>query len=306
MIKVVFMGTPDYATQIFQSLLACPDIELPLLITQPDKPVGRRAELRAPHIKAYVLGQNIDIEIYQPETLKNSQAYERISSFRPDFIVVAAYGQILPQNILDIAPCINLHASLLPRYRGASPIQSAILHADAFAGVSAMKMQAGLDCGEILGLAYLKLDADIKVEALFAKLSLIAGELAVKTLWYYDTLLALEQKDCDSSYAKKIQKSDGLVSFGAQSARDIYTKFRAYDPWPGIFLESGLKLKNIELADADTDALKGEIVRIDTEVVVACKSGFLSIKRVQPASKKEMDALEYIRGKRLQIGNYLA
>ena len=133
--RVVFMGTPDYATKILQELLACEGIETPLLVTQPDKPVGRRQILTPSHTKKYILDNSVQVEIYQPKTLKTNEAHEKINSFKPDFIVVAAYGQILPMDILNIAPCINLHASLLPQYRGASPIQSSLLNKDSFVDI---------------------------------------------------------------------------------------------------------------------------------------------------------------------------
>lgn len=161
--KIVFMGTPDYATEIFKELFTCKDIEVPLLITQPDKPVGRKQLLTPPHTKAYVVDNSLEIEIYQPTTLRSDEAYEYINSFSPDYIVVAAYGQILPKKILDIAPCINLHASLLPQYRGASPIQSSLLNEDKFAGVTSILMEEGLDTGDILGFSYFELDEKIVV-----------------------------------------------------------------------------------------------------------------------------------------------
>ncbi len=302
--RIVFMGTPDYATNILKGLVEFNDIEVPLLVTQPDKPVGRKQVLTPPHTKAYILENSLNIEIYQPNTLKTEDAYEYINSFKPDFIVVAAYGQILPKNILDIAPCINLHASLLPQYRGASPIQSSLLNEDKFAGVTSMLMEEGLDTGDILGFSYFKLDEEIKVDKLFEKLSNMAAKLTIKTLNNFHNIEPLKQNSSDTSYAKKIKKQDGLISFSNQSAREIYTKFRAYDPWPGLFVDSGLKLKDIEL-------IKGigkpnTIIAIETNsIVVTCKEGALRIKSVQPSSKKQMNVIDYVRGKRLEVGSSL-
>lgn len=300
--RVVFMGTPDYATRILQELLACEGIETPLLVTQPDKPVGRRQILTPSHTKKYILDNSVQVEIYQPKTLKTNEAYEKINSFKPDFIVIAAYGQILPMDILNIAPCINLHASLLPQYRGASPIQSSLLNKDSFAGVTSMLMEEGLDTGDMLGFSYFKLDEHIRVETLFEKLSTMAAKLTIKTIKNFSLLEPIKQSNVDKSYAKKIKKSDGLVSFSQQSAVQIYTKFRAYDPWPGLFLDSGLKLKEIKV-------IKGigkpsTIIAIEEAgIIVACKSGALSVKTLQPPSKKEMKASDYARGKRLEVGN---
>jgi len=302
--RIIFMGTPDYATEILKELLTCKDIEVSLLVTQPDKPVGRKQILTPPHTKAYVLENSLHVEIYQPITLKTTEAYEYINSFKPDFIVVAAFGQILTKDILSIAPCINLHASLLPQYRGASPIQSSLLNLDKFAGVTSMLMEEGLDTGDLLGFSYFKLDENVKVDTLFEKLSTMASKLTIKTLKNFSSIEPIKQKNFDTSYVKKIKKVDGLVSFEKETAFEIYTKFRAYTPWPGLFLDSGLKLKDMEL-------IKGIgkpntiIVIEDGSIVITCKGGALRLKIIQPPSKKPMGAVEYIRGKRLEIGNSL-
>jgi methionyl-tRNA formyltransferase len=303
--KIVFMGTPDYATQILKELLTCKDIQVPLLVTQDDKPVGRKQVLTPPHIKEWALQNCPEIKIYQPTSLKTEEAREYISSFNPDFIVVAAYGKILPPSILKIAPCINLHASILPNYRGASPIQSSILNQDRYAGVTSMLMEEGLDTGDMLGFSYFKLNEDIKIDALFEKLSVLAAKLSVKTLRNFSLLQPLAQLNADSNYAKKISKQDGLVSFESMSAKEIYIKFRSYDPWPGIYLESGLKLKEIKIVEFKTDTKPAAIVEIDKEIIVTCKEGCLAIASLQPPSKKQMSGVEYARGKRLEVGNTL-
>ncbi|HIP30828.1 MAG TPA: methionyl-tRNA formyltransferase [Sulfurospirillum arcachonense] len=301
---IVFMGTPDYATEILKELITCKDVEVPLLVTQPDKPVGRKQVLTPPHTKSYALQNSLHVEIYQPKTLKNDEAFEYINSFKPDFIVVAAYGQILPRAILNIAPCINLHASLLPQYRGASPIQSSLLNQDKYAGVTSMLMEEGLDTGDILGFSYFKLNEHIKVDKLFEQLSIMAAKLTIKTLKNFENIEPIKQNSSDTSYAKKIKKADGLVSFTNESASEIYVKFRAYDPWPGLFLDSGLKLK--ELEPIKGTGKPSTIIAIEDDcIIVACKSEALKIKTLQPPSKKAMSAVDYIRGKRLEVGNSL-
>ena len=304
--RVIFMGTPDYATAIFKELLNDTDIEVPLLVTQPDKPVGRKQVLTPPHTKAYVLENEVDIEVYQPNSLKNEEAYKTISAHKPDFIIVAAFGQILPRDILDIAPCINLHASLLPMYRGASPIQSSLLNKDRYAGVTSMLMEEGLDTGDMLGFSYFELDESIKVDKLFDKLSDLAAKLTIKTIKNYESLAPQKQISADTSYAKKITKAEGQVSFETMSAAQIYTKFRSYDPWPGIFLSSGLKLKEVKPVVCNNQSHIGTISQInDKDIIITCKEGSLSVSFVQPPSKKQMDALSYIRGKRFEVGNTL-
>jgi methionyl-tRNA formyltransferase len=302
--KIVFMGTPDYATQIFKELVKS-DIEVVLLVTQPDKPVGRKQILTPPHVKSWAQKEGLDIEIYQPKTLRTKEAKEKISSCNPDFIVVAAYGQILPIEILDIAPCINLHASLLPRYRGASPIQTSILNADKFTGVTAMLMEEGLDSGDILAFRYVEI-GEKRVDKLFDELSIAAAKLTLVVLENFVNIKPIKQLGADATHCVKIKKNNGLFSF-EQSAKEIYTKYKAYTPWPGIFLENGLKIKELELLDVDKVYEKSGVVQeISKEYVsVTCRAGLLKITRVQAPSKKEIGAVEYVRGRRIEVGSTL-
>ena len=298
--RVIFMGTPDYATTILESLLGDKDIHIVALFTQPDKPVGRKQVLTPPHIKNYMVEKALDIPLYQPFSLKD-QAYDIINDLNPDFIVVAAYGQILPRNILDIAPCINLHASILPQYRGASPIQDAILHQENYSGVCAMLMEEGLDSGDILALSYLNIEKLTVVE-LFNKLSDLAATLTINTLKNFKNIQPIKQNACDKSYASKIKKEHGKVDLF--DAKDVESKYRAFISWPGIFLESGLKLKELSIASEYTSHDRGEILDIGKEfATIGCKKGSLKIFMVQPESKKMMSVVDYLRGKRLKIGD---
>ncbi len=193
--KILFMGTPDYATKIFDELLrSC--YEIVGLFTQPDKPVGRKQIITPPpHIKQYCLDKNLELPIFQPIKLKgNVEVTQQIKDLNPDFIIVAAYGQILPKEILDIAPCINLHASLLPKYRGASPIQESLLNDDEFTGVTSMFMEEGLDSGDILGLQYLKITPKMEVSEAFEKLSEIAAKLTITTLDNFEKKFNLKNR----------------------------------------------------------------------------------------------------------------
>jgi len=230
--RVVFMGTPDYATIILKEMINS-GIQVPLVITQSDKPVGRKQILKPPHVKRWVMENENDIEIYQPKTLRKKEVEEIISSHNPDFIIVAAFGQILPKNVLDIAPCINLHASLLPKYRGASPIQASILNNDIFTGVTAMLMEEGLDSGDILGFRFVEI-LDKRVDALFDELSYAAANLTINVLENFKQLQPIGQIDADATHCIKIKKDNGLFSFD-ESSHEIFTKYRAYTPWPGIF-----------------------------------------------------------------------
>ncbi|HJE03862.1 MAG TPA: methionyl-tRNA formyltransferase, partial [Aliarcobacter thereius] len=269
--RIVFMGTPSYASKILEELLKNNDkYEVVGIFTQEDKPVGRKQILTPPHIKQYCLDNKLDIPILQPKKLKdNLVAYISIKELEPDFIIVAAYGQILPKEILAIAPCINLHASILPKYRGASPIQEGILNDDKYLGVTSMFMEEGLDCGDILGFSYLKNQKDLYVSEAFEKLSIIAANLTIITLDNYDKLSPIKQNSSKTSYCKKIKKDNGEVNFSC--AKDLFLKYKAYSFWPQIFLSSGLKLKEIELIEENSQNIEGEILDINSDnIIVGC------------------------------------
>jgi len=296
--KILFMGTPDYATKIFEEILNS-SYTIVGLFTQPNKPVGRKQILTAPHIKQFCIDKNLSIPIFQPLKLReNEEAKKQIEDLNPDFIIVAAYGQILPQEILDIAPCINLHASLLPKYRGASPIQESLLNDDEFTGVTSMKMEEGLDSGDILGLQYLKITPTMEVSEAFLELSKIAAKLTLTTLDNFDSIQPLKQNISKVSFCRKIKKEHGEVDFS--SAKKLFLKYKAYSYWPGVFLNSGLKLKDIILLEASSKNIDGEILDFDESgVIIGCGKGSIRIKTLQSPSKKAILASDYIRGQRL-------
>ena len=302
--RILFMGTPDYATTIFKELLDS-NYEVVGLFTQPDKPVGRKQILTPPHIKQFCIDENLSIPIFQPLKLRgNEEVKNQIKSLNPDFIIVAAYGQILPKDILDIAPCINLHASLLPKYRGASPIQESLLNDDNYTGVTSMLMEEGLDSGDILGFGYLKITSNMEVTQAFEELSKIAAKLTITTLDNFKNIKPVKQNESEVSYCKKIKKEDGLVNF--IDAKKLYLKYKAYSYWPGIFLESELKLKDIELNDEKSINNQGQILEIEDDfIIVGCEKGSLKIRTLQAPSKKAMNAIDYIRGQRLEINSIL-
>ncbi len=292
------MGTPPFATNVFKTLINN-NYDIVALYTQPDKKVGRKQLLTYPHIKQYCVNSNINIKIYQPLDLKDSLF--DINSLKPDFIVVVAYGQILPQNILSIAPCINLHASILPLYRGAIPIQQAVLNDDKYTGVTAMLMEAGLDSGDMLSCHYIKIDDKNSVE-LFDKLSLIASDLIVYVLNNFVRIKPKKQLQTSATYCAKITKQHGKISF--ENSFDIYNKFKAYKGWPGIFTKNGLKIISCDIDDKNTKNKKAKIVDIQKQYIkVACTNGVLTIYEVQPIGKKPMNCADYCRGKRLKEGD---
>lgn len=297
------MGTPDYAQKILQRLIETDDINVKAVYTQPDKPVGRKKILTPPPVKSTALEYNIPV--YQPNRLRDEETINELLAIECDYIVVAAYGQILPREILDHAPCINLHASILPQYRGASPIQQTLLNGDTKTGVTAMLMEEGLDTGDILKIETIDVSDDMMVEELFEQLTDVAAELTLDVLHNFKDYPPKKQDESEATHCKKITKADGEVSF--DDAQSLYNKYRAFTPWPGVYLASGLKLKKIALVESYVNhATAGEIIAIDKEsIVVACKQGSLRIYKVQPQSKKEMDVLSYINGKRLSIEDIL-
>ncbi|WP_300702195.1 methionyl-tRNA formyltransferase [uncultured Campylobacter sp.] len=298
--KIIFMGTPSYAATILQALINS-GFNVLAIFTQPDKAVGRKQILSASEVK--ILGLNNNIDVFTPNNLKDEQISKLISSLNPDFIVVAAYGKILPKNILDICPCINLHASLLPKYRGASPIQSAILNGDEESGVCSMLMQESLDSGDILEKTSFSIK-NKKADEVFELMSKEAAKLCISTLNNFYKIKPQAQDESKATFCKKIKKSDGLVNL--EDAKTLYQKFLAFYPWPGVFLENGLKFIDINLIDDISKNKEAEILDIQGEsFLLACKKGVLKINKIQEAGKKICSAKSYLNGKRLKSGNYL-
>jgi len=300
--KIVYMGTPHYAKEILQSLIDDCEITVPLVISQPDRKAGRKGELKAPEVK--VLAVEHGLTILQPEKLSDEGIYEAIVDAKPDYIVVAAFGQLLPKSILDIAPCINLHASLLPQYRGASPVQQSLLNGDAFTGVTAMLMEEGLDSGPILGYRYFKIPQTMLLPELMNRLSDDACCLTTDILHHFETLAPMEQNRAVATHCKKIKKADGLVDF--TSASNFYDKYRAFEGWPGIFVENGTKIKEVQLVERESNNEAGILLEIkEQSIVVGCEEGSLEIGTLQPASKKAVNAKAYCVGRGLKVGTSL-
>ena len=300
--NVIFMGTPDYAQKILEKLIDDKDINVVAVYTQPDKPVGRKKVLTPPAVK--VLAQEHNLDIYQPNRLRDEEVVNELLKIECDYIVVAAYGQILPKAILDHAPCINLHASILPEYRGASPIQQVLLDGRDETGVTAMLMDVGLDTGDIIKIEKIDISKETMVESLFERLTDVAANLTLDVLKNFNSYKATSQDDSLATHCSKITKQDGEVEF--ISAQSLYNKYRAFTPWPGIYLKSGLKLKKMALENSDSLNRAGQILRVDSDsIVVGCEKGAIKLYSVQAPSKKEIDVLSYINGKRLSLEDYL-
>lgn len=302
MTRIIFMGTPDYAASILDALIKAEDIEVVSVYTQPDKPVGRKGVLTPPIVK--VLAESVNIPVVQPIKLRDEAVVNALLSTQCDMIIVAAYGQILPKAILEYAPCVNLHASILPQYRGASPIQQSLLNNDSQSGVTAMWMDEGLDTGAIIKIETLSIAADEMVSSLYDRLTDTAVELTLDVIRHWDRHTAIAQNDAQASHCSKIIKSDGLIDFS--DARDIYNRYRAYTPWPGLYLESGLKIKEMTLEEEESVGEPGMITFIDKEsIVVQCAKGSLRLFRVQAPSKQETSVVDYLNGKRIGCGHPL-
>ncbi|MFZ2889661.1 methionyl-tRNA formyltransferase [Sulfuricurvum sp.] len=299
MSRVIFMGTPDYAASILEALIVADDIEVVSVYTQPDKPVGRKAILTPPVVK--VVAEKANIPVVQPNRLRDEAVVAEVLATPCDIIIVAAYGQILPKAILEYVPCVNLHASILPHYRGASPIQQSLLNNDLQSGVTAMWMDEGLDTGAIIKIDTITIGKDEMVESLYKRLTDTAVDLTFDVIRHWDRCSATSQNNAEATHCKKILKSDGLIDFS--DAREIYNRYRAYTPWPGLFNESGLKIKEMRLEEETSLGEAGEIIHMDKEgIVVQCSRGSLRITRVQAPSKQETSVVDYLNGKRIGCG----
>jgi methionyl-tRNA formyltransferase len=300
--KIVYMGTPHYAREILNTLIIAEDVEVSLVLTQPDRPVGRKKVLTPPSVK--VLAQEYNIKVLQPNRLSDDGMFEAICDAKPDFIIVAAFGQILPRSILDIAPCINLHASLLPQYRGASPVQQSLLNGDARSGVTSMLMEEGLDTGDILEKVEFVIPEEMRLHALMSQLTFDACSLTLSTIRNFENITPEKQNDNEATLCKKIKKSDGEIDF--EDAALIYNKYRAFEGWPGIFASNGTKFDGLALVDRENKYKKCEILSFEEEsVIVGCSTGSLKIGSLQPASKKAMSAKAYCVGRGLKVGDII-
>ncbi len=301
--NVIFMGTPDYASEILSALVADNEINVVAVYTQPDKPVGRKKVMTPPITKVVALENSL--AVYQPNRLRDEETVAELLTIECDYIVVAAYGQILPKAVLDHAPCINLHASILPAYRGASPIQQAILNGDSETGVTAMLMDVGLDTGDIIKIEKISIADDEMVSTLFERLTVCATALTLDVLKNFQSYTAVPQDETLATHCTKITKQEGLVGF--DDAQALYNRYRAFTPWPGVYLQSGLKIKQMALVSKEGSHDAGTILEMTKEqVVVGCKKGSVVITLVQPASKKEMNIIAYLNGKRLSLADTLA
>jgi methionyl-tRNA formyltransferase len=297
--RVVFMGSPAFALPVLQKLAGLYPVVG--VVTQPDRPAGRGQVLTPPPVKE--LAERLHIPVIQPNRLKEPEAVQRLVSWKPDLIVVAAFGQILRQNVLDLPAygCINVHASLLPRWRGAAPIQAAILHGDPETGVSIMKMDAGVDSGPVLSQRAIAIRPDDTTGSLSSRLAQVGAELLVETLPGYiaGKTVPQPQDESQATRAPLIKKEDGLLDFRLP-ALDLERKLRAFAPWPGtFFLWQGMPLKVLQAHVNTRDSQNpGRAGVIDKLPAIATGSGWLVLDLIQPAGKKSMPGDVFLRGAR--------
>ena len=302
-IKTIFIGTPDFGVPFLKALVNAKNFLITGVITQPDKPIGRKQVLTPPAVKSAAL--ELGLPVYQSD--KISSLTEVIKP--ADLIVVVAYGQIIPKTILELPKygIINLHPSLLPEYRGSSPIQAAILNGDAETGVTIMKMEEKLDTGPILRQNIVNIEAAETSGSLFSKLINGGLEIFIPTLEDYvkGNITPQAQADAQASYIHELVKSDGRIDW-KKTAAEIERMVRAYDPWPGTFTETdGIKIKILkaEIAGGEEKHDKpGEIYLDNGRLAVKCGAGALLVSRLQPAGKKEMTDKEFLNGYRRMLG----
>lgn len=306
--RIIFMGTPDFAVDTLEALIEAGH-EIVLAVTQPDKPKGRRQTLVAPPVKE--AAQAHGIPVFQPERVREPAAVESLKKYGPELIVVAAFGQLLPKELLEMPPygCINVHASLLPKYRGAAPIQWAVLNGDAVTGVTIMRMDVGLDTGDIIAKTEVSIERDDTAGTLFGKLAKAGAALCVQTISDIAAGRAVytPQDEAAASKVGQISRRDGEIDF-TRPARAIECQVRGLNPWPGAYTTfhgRTLKIWNADVKEGGS-AAAGTVVFLEKDCFgVQTGDGILVCREVQPEGKKRMDAGAFLRGNALEAGTLL-
>ena len=304
--RIVFMGTPDFAVPSLQALIDAGH-EVCAVYPQPDKPQGRKQILTAPPVKELALQYHIPV--YQPATLKNEEDQEKLRALAPEVIIVVAYGKLLPKAVLDIPPrgCINVHGSLLPRWRGAAPIQWSVIAGDEKAGVTTMQMAEGLDTGDMLLTYETEIGARETAGELFDRLAQAGAELLVRTLVELDSITPRPQDDSRSCYAHMLDKQMAVIDW-AKSAREIDCLIRGLSPWPvALTTLDGARLKIYAAEPVPGTGRPGEGLVSDPKkgLTVACGAGALALHEVQLVGGKRMKSADFLRGHAIQTGTIL-
>ncbi|MGN0537290.1 MAG: methionyl-tRNA formyltransferase [Acutalibacteraceae bacterium] len=303
--RIVFMGTPNFAVPCLQALID-DNNDVCAVFTQPDKPKGRKCVLTPPPVKELALKYNLPV--YQPTTLKDNSALKVLQDLNPELILVVAYGKILPKEIIELPKygCINIHASLLPKYRGASPIQQAILHGEKTTGVTAMYMDIGLDTGDMLLKTEVDIDENETADELHDRLSVAGAKLIVEVVHAAaeGTLVRTPQNDALSTYAPLLTREMSAIDF-SKSAEEIHNQVRGLNSWPSaVTTLEGKKLKIQRTRLAKGEGQPGTILSLNP-FIVACGSGAIEIMELQPEGKKKMTAQDYLNGHKPDIHTIL-
>ena len=312
--KVLFMGTPDFAVPSLKKLAE--SYTVVGVVSQPDKPKGRHMTLTPPAVK--VAAEELSIPVYQPTTLKDFAFQETLEQLAPDVIVVVAYGKILPKYVLEYPRlgCVNLHGSLLPEFRGAAPMQRAIMQGKDAVGVTTMLMAEGLDTGDMLEVASIPLEDDDNFETVHDKLASIGSKLLVSTLLKLDegSIVPIPQDDSQATYAAKIENADCVIDF-SNDCRAIFNQIRGLSPFPLAFCRhNGKMLKIISARPVDEEKLQrsgcdltaavGTVLSLDNnQILVRCKSGAIAISALLPEGKSRMQARDFINGRKVVVGD---
>ena len=308
--KILFMGTPDFALFSLKALCEAGENVIGV-ITQPDKPKGRGYTLTPPPVKVYAEEQGLPV--YQPNTLRGEEFAALLDTLAPDLIVVVAYGKILPENVIYYPKfgCINVHGSLLPKYRGAAPMQRAIMDGDKITGITTMYMDVGLDTGDMLLKTEVAIEESDNFETIHDKLAACGAETLLRTVdgLRDGTITREKQDDSLSTYAAKIEKADCLIDF-SKTAEAVHNQIRGLSPIPLSFTHTtdGKLLKVSRAEIASREGAKGEagtVIALDDGIVVACKQGAIRLLNVLPEGKGRMSAADFIRGRKVALGDIL-
>jgi len=301
-IRIVFMGSPDFALPVLSSLAAVRNYQVIGVVTQPDRASGRGRELKMPPVKTLAL--ELNIPVMQPEKLRAPDAMDQLRALNPDLIVVAAFGQILKKDVLDLPRygCINVHASLLPRWRGAAPINAAILAGDEETGVTIMQMDVGLDTGPMLAKKSVRLKPDDTTGSVLQAISTLGAKLLIETLPEYisGNLKSVPQSEEGATYAPMLKKEDGMLDC-MRSAIELERRVRAMNPWPGAWFAwngNPLKVMRASVVYAEKGLVNGSRFVVDGRPAVQSSQGVLILDEVQPAGKKVMSGKSFLAGAR--------
>lgn len=293
--RIVFMGTPDFAVPSLKALIEAGH-EIAAVYTQPDKPKGRGHKLLPPPVKELALGYGLPV--YQPTTLRKAEAIEELRALKPELVVVAAYGKILPKEALDIPPrgCINVHGSLLPKYRGAAPIQWAVLNGDAVTGVTIQQMGEGVDTGDMLSKAETEIGQDETSGELFDRLMVLGAELLIDTINRLDEIEPEPQNENEATHAAMISKDMGIIDW-TKTAKEIHDRVRGLNPWPAAFCTlDGKKMKIFRTSIVEAHGEAGMAECLNGELTVYCGENAVQLTEIQPENGKRMRGSDYLRG----------